>query len=193
MRKTSTRITVIFILIIVAVVGYYAYLSNKRQVARAEATLTLVDSTLVRNLVLDYPPTPKEVLKYYNDILKCLYNEECTEDQITQLGDKARELYDEELLEANEPASYLLKLKSDISEYKENKRRITNCAVAASTSVDFYSLDDFDFARIACGYTIMEGANSKPTNMIYLLRRDENKMWKIYGWELAENVDLTRK
>ena len=64
-RTSSTRITIIILLVIVTVVGYYAYLSNKTRDSQREASMTFVQEVLSRDLQLDYPPTPKEVVKYY--------------------------------------------------------------------------------------------------------------------------------
>lgn len=189
MKNKSIKITVIIIILVVAVVGYYAYLSGKEQDRKAEETFTVVQNTLSRSLELDYPPTPKEVIKYYNEILKCFYNEECTEEEIEALGNKARELYDAELLANNEQELYLMNLKADIQDYKTNNRRIANAAVASSASVFTFEQDGYEFARIMCGYTIMEGEESHPSNQVYLLRKDENQQWKIYGWEPQEVYD----
>lgn len=193
MKKSSAKITVVFILIITLVVGYYAYLSNRRQVSRKEAEMSAAENVLTRDLTMDYPPTPKEVVKYYNEILRCFYNEDCTDEEIERLGNRARELYDAELLENNEPDTYMIRLKGDIQTYKENNRRISNISVASSINVDTYTVDNYDFARLSCSYFILEGSSSKRTNMVYLLRRDENKRWKIYGWDLAENVETAEK
>lgn len=193
MKKSSAKITVVIILIITLVVGYYAYLSNRRQVSRKEAELSAAENVLLRDMGLDYPPTPKEVVKYYNEVLRCFYNEECTDEEIEKLGNRARELYDDELLENNESDTYMIRLKADIQTYKEKNRRITNISVASSINVDTYTVDDYDFARLACSYNILEGSSSKRTNMVYLLRRDGNKRWKIYGWDLAENVETAGK
>lgn len=189
MKNKSTKITVIVIIVVVFVVGYYAYLSGREQDRKEEAALTVVQDTLSRSLELDYPPTPKEVIKYYNEILKCFYNEECTEEEIEALGNKARELYDAELLAINEQEIYLMNLKADIQDYKDNKRRITSASVASSTSVVTFEEDGYEFARIMCGYNIMERDVSHPSNQVYLLRKDENKHWKIYGWEPQEVYD----
>lgn len=190
MKKSTTRITIVFIIIIVAVVGYYAYLSNQKQKAKDDATLSVVQTVLSRDLNLAYPSSPKEVIKYYNEITKCYYNETPTEDELEDLAKKMQELFDEELKRANDFETYYSNLKSQVSLYKEKKRRITNCSVAASTSVDFFSVDGYDFARIQCGYTFMENGKSIPTSIVYLLRKDENKNWKIYGWDLAQNVKV---
>ena len=168
---------------IVAVVGYYAYLSNRSHAERAEASMTVVQSTLSRDLTNAYPATPKEVIRYYNEIMKCLYNEDCTDEEIEQLGYKARELYDEELLQANEIGAYLINLKAEVKQFKEKNRRIASSAVANSTDVDIYKMDGYSFARISSGYTFMEGSTSYPTRYVFLLRRDDKKHWKIYGWK----------
>lgn len=189
MKKVNPKLVIVFICLIILLVGYYAYLANQKKAAKQEAAMTVVQATLSRDLKYDYPATPKEVIKYYNEILKCFYNEECTDGEIEELGQKARELYDEELLEANEYGPYMIKLKSDIEDYKNNKRRITSFAVAASTNVDFFEEDGFSFARISCAYNIMEGEVSKPTRQVYLLRKDDDNHWKIYGWEDAANLE----
>lgn len=183
MKKSTIRVTIILTFMIAAVVGYYAYLSNKSHSVRAEADMTAVEAALSRNLDNDYPSTPKEVIKYYNEIMKCFYNEECTDAELEDLGNKARELYDEELLEANEVGAYLINLKAEVEAFKNNKRRITSCSVAASTTVDYDEIDGYSFAKIMCGYNFMEGSISHPTTYTYLLRRDEEKHWKIYGWK----------
>lgn len=183
MKKSTVRVTIIFICLIVAVVGCYAYLSNRKRAARAEATMTITQETLSRDLQNNYPATPKEVIRYYNDILRCFYNEECTEEELDALGQQARELYDRELLEANETGAYMIRLRQDIQDFKDNERRISNFSLAASTSVIRFQEDGFEFARIMCGYNIVEKKKNYSMAYIYLLRQDEDKRWKIYGWE----------
>lgn len=188
MKKTTTRTTVIVVLLVLAVVGYYAYISNRNRESGKEPEMTLVQATLSRDLSKDYPPTPKEVIKYYNQILKCLYNEESTDEEIEALGLKARELYDAELLSVNELESYQMRLKAEVYDYRDNQRRITGANVASSTSVDFFEEDNFEFAKIMCGYNFLQGNKNYSSGQMYLLRKDENKQWKIYGWEDVENL-----
>lgn len=189
MNKGATRTTIIISLLIVALVGYYAYLSNKDKVRREESAMTAVEAALSRDLNKDYPPTPKEVIKYYNELLRCLYNEESSQEEVEALGLKARELYDEELLEANELGGYLIRLQSDVNDYRNNNRRITNFSVASSNNVEMFEQDGYSFAKIMCGYNIMQGGQSHPSDQMYLLRKDADRRWKIYGWEAAENLE----
>ena len=178
------------ILLIVAMVGYYAYLSNKSHKVHEETTMTYVETTLSRNLENNYPPTPKEVLKYYNELQKCLYNEDCTEEQLDSLILKVRELYDEELLENNSLASQSIQLKQEIKLYKEKKRRITSASVASSANVIYDTVDGYEFAKLNCGYNVMEGNNSNPTTQVFLLRKDSNRRWKIYGWKIMDDFQV---
>ena len=109
MKKTNTsvtKITVFFIFLLVLVVGYYAYLSGTHRTEQQEAVMSEIDTALSRNLENNYPSTPKEVVKYYNDLMKCFYNEDCTEEELQELGKKSLQLFDEELRENNEEESY---------------------------------------------------------------------------------------
>lgn len=192
MRKSTTRITVVIILAIVTVVGYYAYLSNKTKQERADLQMSFVENTLSRNLETNYPSTPKEVLKYYNEIQKCLYNEECTPEQLDELIIRVRELYDEELLENNSLAIQSIQLKQEIQEFRDKNRKITSISLASSANVIFDTVDDFEFAKLHCGYNLMEGGKNIPTTQVFLLRKDENRRWKIYGWKITDELDSTQ-
>ncbi len=190
MKKSTVRITIVLIILLVAAVGGYAYLANRSRSVTEEASMTNAEKVLSRDLSYDYPATPKELLKYYNEIQKCLYNENCSDSQIEELTVKARELYDAELLANNELEVHIASLKAEIKDYKDHKRVISAVSVAASTNVDFFEEDGFQFARIYCGYNITEGSVTKQARHIFLLRRDENRRWKIYGWDSADHVNL---
>ena len=123
MKKTNTsvtKITVFFIFLLVLVVGYYAYLSGTHRTEQQEAVMSEIDTALSRNLENNYPSTPKEVVKYYNDLMKCFYNEDCTEEELQELGKKSLQLFDEKLRENNEEESYLIRLQGEVQNYKNN-------------------------------------------------------------------------
>ena len=148
-----------------------------------------VDTALSRDLDNDYPATPKEVIKYYNDLMKCFYNEECTAEELQDLGRKSLQLFDEELQENNDEDTYLIRLQGEVQNYKDSKRKITSVSLAPSTNVDYYSVDGYSFARIYCGYTMTENGKKTSTVMVYLLRMDDSRRWKIYGWETADQLN----
>ena len=78
---------IILAVIMVALVGsYYFYLSNKTK-TEEETVVTAVQDVLLRNLDKDYPPTPTEVVKYYREIVKCLYNQAYTDEELESMLD----------------------------------------------------------------------------------------------------------
>ena len=187
--KRTTQVTIVVMILILIVVGYYCYLVNRTRRAEAEKALTAVENVLLRDLEHNYPPTPKEVIRYYNDILKCFYNEQCSQEEIEALARKARGLYDQELLDHNEWSTYIFNLEAEIQNFQNLKRRISNISLASSTDVDEFTQDGYKFAKIRCGYNILQGKESSSSIHVYLLRKDEDGHWKIYGWELAENLN----
>lgn len=193
-RFTGVKGTIILIVLVVAMVSYYGYLSNKTsRKAEEDTTLTKVQNVLLKDLERNYPPTVKEVMKYYGEITLCLYDGKCEDSDIDKLAAKAVQLYDEELAAHNPWAEYLLNLKADIASYKEKGMTITSYATAGSTSVDFFSQDNFEWARIYCTFYVKKENSSQAVNEVFLLRKDENGLWKIYGWDLAENVKLKQE
>lgn len=188
--KRTTRVAIVVSILIVAVVGYYCYLVNRPVKEAEEKELTVIDEVLLRNLAHDYPPTVKEVVKYHNEITKCLYNEECEQEDFENLLRRDRELYDNSLLLNNEWDTHTINLLAEVTAFRNAKRKLTGAKVGASTDVDYFAKDGHSFARISCSYTIMEGTKSTTTLHIFLLRKDANGHWKIYGWDLADNVEL---
>ncbi len=189
-NKRTTRVTIVVILLIVGVIGYYCYLVNRPKEGSTEKTLTVTDEVLLRNLSRDYPPTVKEVIKYHNDITKCLYNENCEEEEFKELLKKDRELYDNALLQNNAWDTQHINLVAEVTAFKESGRKLTGAKVAASVDVEYFENEGHSFARIPCSYTVMEGTDSTTTMHIYLLRKDATGHWRIYGWDLADNVEV---
>lgn len=191
-RFSTNKGVIIFVVLILLIVGFYYYLSN-RPVSQPEETapeievMTAVQQVLARDLSINYPPTPREVVKYYSEITQCFYNEELTEDDIYALGMKARELYDAELAANQTEADYIDSLKYDIEEFNRYKRTIVNYNPSSSVDVETFSEDGFEWARLYCNYGIKQNEILYNSNIVFILRKDENEHYKIYGWKLVEN------
>ena len=190
MKKVTVIATIVLMIVVMGVVGVFAYLSGRDRDEKDEATLSSVERVLYRDLDNNYPATVKEVVKYYSEIVRLFYAEDTTEEEVEKLGMKARELFDSELLENNETEFYLMSLKADVKDFNKSRRFITNVVVASSVNVDTFQEDGYEFARISCGYNITEKGVTNQAIIVYLLRRDENRRWKIYGWEDARNVNV---
>ena len=149
MKKSTVRVTVAFVVMIVIVIGFYAYLSGKSRAVADDVKMTQIQLVLSRDMQNDYPPTVKEVIKYYMDIQKCLYNEECTDEDVEQLGLRARELYDTELLENNEEEMNLQQLRAEVASFRSDEKKITSITVASSVNVDTFTEDGYDLPEFS--------------------------------------------
>ncbi len=191
-RFKGTKGMLILIVLVCAVIGYYYYISNKpakEGTSQEETTVvTNVQNVLLRNLERNYPPTPKEVVKYYADITLCFYSEEYTDEELEQLALKIRELYDEEFLAANPEEAYLEELKKDIAEFEEGQYSMSGYYTSSSTDVFFFEEDGYEWARLYCTFYIKKGKNTNVNSEeVFVLRKDEQGHWKIYGWDLADD------
>lgn len=190
MKRFKTPRGAFFLLLAMGCVLLAYYLINLRiEKSKPEdyVQLTAVQEVLSRNLTTNYPQTPKEVIKYYSEITKCFYNEECTEEELHALAMKAQELYDHDLVANKTEEQYLYDLKSEIQAFKEKDYYISSYGTSSSTDVYDFTEDGYEFARLYCTYNIRVGTVIQPIEEVFLLRMDLEGHWKIYGWDLAEN------
>ena len=190
-KVSGKKGVILFFVLLLLVVGYFYYLSNRPVSQPEEAVpeievMTPAQQVLARDLEINYPPTPREVVKYYSEITQCFYNEELTEDEIYALGMKARELYDDELVANQTEADYIDSLKYDIADFKSKYRTIANYEPSSSLDVETFSEDGYEWARLYCNYGVKQGEILYNSNMVFILRKDENEHYKIYGWKLAK-------
>lgn len=182
---------IIFFVLLFLIVGYFYYLSNRPVSQPEEAVseievMTATQRVLARDLSINYPPTPREVVKYYSEITQCFYNEEITDDDIYALGMKARELYDAELVANQTEADYIDSLKFDIQDFRSKNRTIASYEPSSSLDVETFSEDGFEWARLYCNYGVKQGEILYNSNTVFILRKDDTGHYKIYGWKLAD-------
>lgn len=190
-NANGIKVLIIGLVLICLVAGYYYYLSNKRQKAREEAPAktTAVEEVLLYNFARNYPPTPKEVVKLYCQMIQCFYNEEYTEEEFTQLAMQVKNLYDEELIANKTEHQYIEDLRWDVSQLKDQEIVISSYAISASTDVEEYTKGGFRWAKLYCSFTLRKGTQMDSTNEVFLLRKDDEGHWKIYGFKLADDEE----
>lgn len=188
--KKSLKFIIIGAVLVGLIVGYYFYLSHKREsnaTTEETASITYVQQLIGKNLDEDYPPTVKEVMKLYADITVAFYNENYQDDEFNKLALKMWELFDEELKEANPPEVYINNLKSEIVRFKGQGIKVSSYSLPASTEVDYFKEDGYEFARIRLSLTMWQNKYAAITREKFLLRKDINGRWKIFGWVVEES------
>lgn len=178
MKRNVIGIGAVIVIVGLLVGGFY-FFSRGRSDTSEKVELTKVQQLTTKNLDTNYPATPREVVKLYNRIITCFYAEEYTEEELYALGDQARKLFDEELLENNPRDAYFTALKADIEDYHSRKRVISNSTVCDSNDVQFHTVDGAECAYVTASYFISEDKNYNRTNQMYVLRKDGDGNWKI--------------
>ena len=188
--KRSGIITIIIIglILVAAVAGYAVSLNRRKAVAEADTQVTAVQKVLMRDLERNYPPSPKEVVKYFAEITKCFYNDEYTDEELTQLAEKIQGIYDDELIANKSQEDYLNDLNAEIADMKKEKCTISSYVLSASVDVEEFTENGYNCARLYCTFNVKQGTNGTVASMEeFVLRKDEDGHWKIYGWDLVKD------
>ncbi|MDE7311416.1 MAG: hypothetical protein K2N87_07345 [Eubacterium sp.] len=189
--KKYLKMGISTVLVIVLIVGCYYYMTHREtKTAEDDVEVTQLHQVLSKQLDSSYPPTPREVIKFYNRILECAYGDEYNEEQFKRLTTQARKLMDEELLANNPLETYQTQFQADVASYKEESRTILKTRVCNTDEVRFREIDGQKCAYVQATYFMKQGKNDFfKTYQSYLLRQDSDKNWKIVAFHLTDAVD----
>ena len=187
MKKNMKTIIIIGILIALGL-SYYFYLSNKTQ--KQDSTDKVVTDTemaalTTKNIVENYPESPKGVVELYARITKAYYQSGNTDEQIELLGKQARVLFDEELKATQTEEAFMMALKADVNEYRTLGRYISDYKVDSAANFKYKTLHGREYAIGTVLYYIREGSDLTNTYHSFKLRKDSAGRWKILYWELT--------
>lgn len=187
-KKTQNPVVVGIVMALLAVFiigGFFLVRSIGLKNLEIKKSKTEVEKLMELNLDDNYPGNAREVLKIYNRILKCCYNEELTDEQIKKLAEQNQKLFDEQLLEKNPLDQYVEKLKKDIEDYKSKKTTIANIAIQDLAEAEREERGGYKFCNLLVSYIVKDTKGLKTTNEKYYLREDDKGRWKILFWELT--------
>ena len=187
-KKTQNPVVVGIVMALLAVFiigGFFLVRSIGLKNLELKKSKTEVEKLMELNLDDNYPGNAREVLKIYNRILKCCYNEELTDEQIKKLAEQNQKLFDEQLLEKNPYDQYVEKLKKDIEDYKSKNTTIANIAIQDLAEAEREERGGYKFCNLLVSYIVKDTKGLKTTNEKYYLREDDKGRWKILFWELT--------
>ncbi|MBD5501068.1 MAG: hypothetical protein HDR10_07690 [Lachnospiraceae bacterium] len=190
--KAGVKVFIIGFILMGMIIGFYYYLSNIREKANDEnIETTAIQEALLYNFERNYPPTPKEVVKLYGEMTQCFYNEEYTEEEFVQLAKQIQNLYDDELIANKTEKQYIEDLRWDVNNMKKLEVNVSSYAVGASTDVEYFNRNGFRCAKLYCSFTLRRGTQIARNEEVFLLRRDDEGHWKIYGFKLVDKNSET--
>lgn len=187
-------ILVLFVLVVL-MAGYYYYSSNRHISSKEDAIIgesisdnSKVDTILSRDLKMDYPASPREVIELFSDITMCYHNEEYTEEELGRLSLMARNLFDKELQDSKSEETYVNDLTTEIEQFKEQKITIAGYMTSSAAAIENekFSQDGYEWTRVYCSYELKRDGEQLSSDEIFLLRKDDTGCWKIYGWDLVD-------
>ena len=183
--KLNPKMLLVAAIFVALIVGYYWYLSTRLDnSAESKGDLTAVQKVTTENFDQDYPKTPREVIKAYNQIQTCFYNEEYSEEELLEMVAQARRLLDDDLLAKNPEDQYLAKLKADIAAYRQDGKKISNITIDSSNDVRKEKIGKDDYAYVDCVYYVREASSYEAIPETYMLRKDSDGNWKILAFFL---------
>ena len=182
----NKRVIIIAAICIVLIVGGFFIFTNRTQKNPEDVELTTVQQIITKDLAGNYPKTPREVIKTYNEIITCFYNEECTDEEIEKLSERVLLLLDEELLANNPKNEYIKNLKTEISDHKAKGKTIISFNLSSSNEIEFRTVDERECAYVDCSYFIKDKKGYSKSYMTYVVRKDENNEWKILVFYQSE-------
>lgn len=196
MKKKSSSVKLLITAVLLVVVGVLAfnYFKNRTTplINRGSEKKTELELLMEKDIMEEYPSTPREMLKLYSRYARIFYNEKLKDENIVALADQLRLLFDEELLLNNPMEEYLLELKTEISIYREVKRTMVSYVVQSNQGISYWESDNESYASVIVSYTLKEGSDYTKMFQKFILRKDESSNWKILGWSITEEVDLSK-
>ena len=188
MKKYGRTIIVIAVLVALGL-GYYYYLANKdtgKDATDIAADTSEVSVLISKDIMANYPESPKDVVNLYARITKAYYDTSLTDEQIEALGKQARLMFDDELKNTQTDADFYEKLKEDIGNYNSTKTRISSYVIQSATKTKYSTFKGRQYASNALVYYLRQGDKLIDSPTKFTLRKDDDGHWKILFWELTE-------
>ncbi len=188
MKKYGRTIIVIAVLVALGL-GYYYYLANNdtgKDATDIAADTSEVSVLISKDIMANYPESPKDVVNLYARITKAYYDTSLTNEQIEALGKQARLMFDDELKNTQTDADFYEKLKEDIGNYNSTKTRISSYVIQSAAKTKYSTFKDRQYASIALVYYLRQGDKLIDSPTKFTLRKDDDGHWKILFWELTE-------
>ena len=191
--KDTAKTIVLLCLVGVILVGLYFLLHSKegKKEEKKPQNSTEAQLLLGKDYERNYPATVREVVNQFSRISKCLYDEKLSDAEIEALVLQMRLLCDEEFLEENPVMLHLENMKKEISDAKKTDYYMVRYEVDKLSSVKEWTSGEDQFSSIYVCVTMNNNGKIEKTYEEFLLREDERERWKIVGWRLTNEKELS--
>ena len=187
MKNNSGKLKVVLaiLIVVVTIIVVFYRIANQKRADEGVQKLSSTQAILQRDLDINYPQSPRAVVKYYAELSQCMYESDTTETDIVELAVQSRKLLDDELVAQQSDEQYLAALKKTVESFAKEKRRIVSFTISSSTDVETYKNNGDDMASLYFIFVLQKGSLNYSDNEQYILRKDSKGHWKILGWQPA--------
>lgn len=188
MKKHLGKLIGILIILGLIIWGAFYFINNKK-----DGIFEKVQKSTEAEILLSktaYPSNQREVVRLYQRLNKCCYNEAISEEQFDKLLLKMRELYDDELLAVNSLSEQRTAYYDEIALARKNGTTIGFIKVQKQSEVKSWTDDEGrEYSSIVCAFSFTS-QNIKYNYAQFFLRKDSTGKWKILGWDTCAPVDI---
>lgn len=191
-KRYNIKGIIIAILLVALVLYYFNYLSNQSSKRKTESEKAELEQLMEYNMSLDYPNTPRDVVKLHNRYFKLFYGQSLSDDELVVLNEKVRTLYSTELLAINAEITNLNGLKQNIKDMNDQGYVYKSYTLPEASQVQKFTRDGKEMASLEVAMTIGTKDGIAYRDVRYILIK-ENDQWKIYGWgDVQTDTDLNQ-
>ncbi len=188
-KNKSVHYSFFVILLMAIVLISYYFIANRESKPVEVEKVSRVQEVLLRDLSSNYPPSPKEVIVYYSELNQVMLSDTYTEEEQTALFQRIRELFDDELVANMTEEEYFSNMKEEVLKKKADNITISRFKTSVSTDVVYFTEAGYECAGLYGFYTLRSGTEYFTSKQVFILRKDSNSHWKIFGWKLDDELD----
>ncbi len=189
--KILKPILVITLMAGVILASYIKLTSSPSSNDEPVADTSEVGQILSKDMSLNYPANPHDVVVFYSRVIKAFYDGDYNDDQLNGLAQHARATFDDELLSYNDYDEYMERLKLEIESYKSAKKKIVEYTIQRASDIEMLTDNGVQYAKVkAVYYTAQDGGTRERVYEQYTLRQDDNGQWKILFWEVIPETGV---
>ncbi len=179
------KFIVLVVLLAIVIVGAYFLVNRSKSNTEEDIVLTAVQKITTINLATSYPPTPREVVDLYCQIMKVMYKETYTDTEFDQMATIMAGIFDDELLAAQ--SNWPTGLHTDVTTKKEGDYSISVYTVQPSGEITIQEVNGENIAYVQVNFAFRHGTTTEPQTYQYVLRQDAQSRWKILGWTVLSS------
>ena len=195
-KKRRSIVTFSFVICLVAVAaigGYYQIMKRQKMQSEVKTPTTELEKLIAKDLEVGYPETPTEVMKLWGRLNQCIYNTNMSDEEFDQLLSQMRKMYSTDLLEVNSEEQQREKLKAEVEQFKDDKKKIVSYSAETGASVQYKTINDRECAYLKISYFMNTGGRSYAKTFQDFILVKQNDRWKILGFKEGKQEPASKQ